>query len=72
MVAPSLGAEVAGQGAQRTAHMEAINTDRPGTRLQAGRPSGTSKAQPLALSAEGCLLGPWALALPTGTKKAEA
>lgn len=30
MVAPSLGAEVAGQRAQRTVHMEAINTDRPG------------------------------------------
>lgn len=38
MVAPSLGAEVAGQRAQRTAHMEAINTDRPGTPLQAGGP----------------------------------
>lgn len=38
MVAPSLGAEVAGQRAQRTAHMEAINTDRPGMPLQAGGP----------------------------------
>lgn len=71
MVAPSLGAEVAGQGAQRTARMEAINTGRPGTRLQAGRPRWDNKARPRALSAAGSLLGLWAPALPTGTKKAE-
>lgn len=61
MVAPSPGGRGAGQRAQRTAHMEAINTGGPGTQLQAGRPGGTSKARPLALSAEGSLLGPWAL-----------
>lgn len=55
------GGRGAGQRAQRTAHMEAINTGGPGTQLQAGRPGGTSKARPLALSAEGSLLGPWAL-----------
>lgn len=38
MVALNLGAEVAGQRAQRTAHVEAINTDRPGMPLQAGGP----------------------------------
>lgn len=46
----------------RTAHMEAINTDRPGMSLQAGRPRWTSKARLLALS-EGSPLGPWALGL---------
>lgn len=32
------GGKAAGQWAQRTARMEARNTDRPGRRLEAGRP----------------------------------
>ena len=54
-------AEAAGQWAQRMAYMEAINTDRPGTGLQASRPGGEVRighwlCLPRALSP-----GPWAL-----------
>lgn len=38
MVALRARAEAAGKPAQRTAQMEAINTDRPGTRFQATGP----------------------------------
>lgn len=38
MVALRAGAVAAGKPAQRTAKMEAINTDRPGTRFQATGP----------------------------------
>lgn len=69
-VAPSLGAEVAGQGAQRMAHMETLTGQAHDSRL-AG-PGGISKARPLTLSRGGCLLGPWAPALPAGTEKAGA
>ena len=72
MVAPSLGAEVAAQGAQRMAHMEAINTDHQAHDTRPAGPGGTSKARPLALSGKGCVLGPRAPSPPPGTEKAEA
>lgn len=75
MVAPSLGAEAAGQWAQRTAHVEAINTDRPGMPLQAGRPrwDGVRLGHWLCLPRALCWgRGLWVWVLPAGTDKAEA
>lgn len=60
MVAPRTRAEASGQLAQ----MEAINTDRPGTRFRAHGPGETSKAR-LALSLRGSLWGQGLRVLPT-------
>ena len=60
MVAPRTRAEASGQLAQ----MEAINTDRPGTRFRPRGPGETSKAR-LALSLRGSLWGQGLRVLPT-------
>lgn len=69
MVVWSQGAEAASQWAQRTAHTETINTDRPGMPSRPAGPNGASKDQPPVLSEGSAGAVDSGLVLPTGQKE---